>query len=126
MAPRLRRMHPYHPRRKRAQGNDLNKQILKDLKHTLSADVGSLIVLVEEGNAQQIPVAQQKAKSNFLKHSAEMQKLAEHMGDRYSRAVRDYLDSIDVIVHSAGTWLDHDKIRQCFVMGEKLDKELAA
>lgn len=125
MAPRLRRMKAYRPRR-RTKGLELFKQSLTDLKHKISSDVGSLIVLFEEGNPKQITEAQQRAKSDFLKHSSEMQKIAQKMGDRYLRAVRDYLDSVDMIVHSSAAWLDEAKIRNCYTMTEKLEKELKA
>lgn len=125
MAPRLRRMKAYHPR-KRSKGIDLLKQSLYDLKHKISSDVGSLVVLIEGGNADQIPEAQQKAKTDFLKYSSEMQKIAQKMGDRYIRAVRDYLDSVDMIVHSNATWIDDAKIRNCHHMAEKLEKEICA
>jgi hypothetical protein len=125
MAPRLRRMKSYRPRR-RAKGLDLHKQALHDLKHKISSDIGSLIVLYEEGNPTQITQAQQKAKSDFLKHSTEMQKIAQKMGERYLRAVRDYLDSVDIIVHSNATWLDEAKISHCYTMTERLEKEIAA
>ncbi len=125
MAPRLRRMKTYHPRR-RKKGLDLYKQSLHDLKHKISANVGSLIVLFEEGNPNQITSAQQKAKSNFLKHASEMQKIAQKMGDRYTRAVRDYLESVDRVVHSNAEWLDEAKINNCYTMTEKLEKEISA
>jgi len=123
MAPRLRRMKKYYPRR-RAKGLDLNKQALRDLQHKISADIGGLIILLEEGNPEQILSIQQKAKSDYLKHASEMQKLAQKIGDRYLRAVRDYLDSIDIIVHSE--WLDEAKIKHCFAMTAKLERELSA
>ena len=125
MAPRLRRMKTYHPR-KRSKAIDLNKQALHDLEHKISADVGSLIVLFKEGNTIQLPPAQQRVKSDFLKHGSEMQKIAQAMGERYVHAVRDYLDSVDVIVHSSSTWLDEAKILHCYSMQEKLEKTIAA
>jgi hypothetical protein len=125
MAPRLRKMKTYHPR-KRTKGLDLYKQCLHDLKHKISADVGSLIVLFEEGNMTQITSAKQKAKSDFLKYASEMQKIAQKMGDRYARAVRDYLESIDIIVHSNSEWLDEAKINSCYTMAERLGKEISA
>jgi hypothetical protein len=125
MAPRLRRMKKYHPRR-RAKRLDLNKQALHDLQHKISTDIGSLIVLMEQGNPQQIAIVQQKAKSDYLKHAYEMQKIAQQMGDRFVRAVRDYLDSVDIIVHSNVEWLDEAKIKHCFAMTQKLEKELSA
>jgi hypothetical protein len=126
MAPRLRRMKPYYPRKRRAKSNDLNKQALHDLEHKISSDVGALIVLYKEGNTAQIPSAQLKAKSDFLKYATEMQKIAQAMGDRYLHAVREYLDSVDVIVHSTSTWIDEAKVRHCESMKEKLEKEIAA
>lgn len=125
MGPRLRRMKTYRPRR-RTRGLDFYKQTLHDLKHKMSSDVGALIVFFEEGNLNQMASAQQKAKSDFLKHAFEMQKIAQKMGERYLRAVRDYLDSIDLILHSSSEWLDESKIRNCYTMAEKLEKELAA
>ena len=118
-------MKPYRPRR-RSSAIDLNKQALHDLAHKISSDVGGLIVLIEEGNSSQIASAQQKAKSDFLKHRTEMEKIAQKMGDRFVRAVWDYLDSVDMIVHSGTTWIDREKIRQCFTMTEKLEKEISA
>jgi hypothetical protein len=125
MAPRLRRMKNYRPRR-RVKGLDLHKQALHDLKHLISSDIGSLIVLYEEGNPIQITQAQQRAKSDFLKHAAEMQKIAKKMGERFSKAVSEYLDSVDMIVHSDSNWLDEAKINYCYTMTEKLEKELKA
>jgi hypothetical protein len=125
MGQRLRRMKIYHPRR-RIKGLDLHKQSLHDLQHRISADIGCLIVLCEEGNAHQISSAQQNARSGFLKHATEMEKIAQKMGDRYLRAVRDYLDSIDIIVHSDSVWLDEAKIRNCYTMTERLEKEISA
>ncbi len=124
MGPRLRKMKTYRPRR-RAKGIELNKQALHDLQHKISSDIGTLIVLYEEGNKDQITAAQQRAKSDFLKHASEMQKLAQKMGDRYQRAVSDYLDSVDMIVHSNVTWLDEAKISHCYTMTEKLEKEIS-
>jgi hypothetical protein len=125
MGLRLRRMKVYHPRR-RTKGLDLYKQTLHDIKHKISSDIGCLIVLFEEGNSDQITSAQQKAKSDFLKFGSEMQKIAQKMGERYLRAVRDYLDSIDIIIHSNSEWLDEAKINHCYTMAEKLEKELSA
>lgn len=126
MAPRLRRMKPYYPRKRRAKGIDTQKQVLKDLKHKISADVGTLIVFIEEGNTAKIEVAQQKAKAELLKHGPEMKKVAESMGERYARAVREYLDSVDSIVHTSAAWIDLAKIRHCHAMTENLEKQIAA
>lgn len=125
MAPRLRKMKPYHPR-KRAKNIDVQKQALRDLEHKISSEISSLILQCEEGNEQQIQDAKMKAKSGYLKHSDEMQKIAQHMGDRYSKAVRDFLDSVDMIVHCNSTWIDEAKVRNCYNMTQKLEKEISA
>jgi hypothetical protein len=116
-------MKPWHPRR-RGRGDELHKQALSDLRHRISSDIGCLIVLVEQGNINEIPAAQQRAKNDFLKHSTEMQKIAQKMGERFVRAVRNYLDSVDLIVHTNASWLDEAKIRHCFTMTQELEKEL--
>lgn len=128
MGPRLRRMKTYHPRRKRILSSDLElyKQSLHDLKHKIGSGIGSLIVLYEQGNLNQIMSAQLKARSEVLKHATEMQKIAQKLGDRFVRAVRDYIESVDIIVHSESPWLDDAKIRQCYAMDEKLEKEIRA
>lgn len=125
MGPRLRRMRTYRPRRRR-KGLTTEKQTLHDLKHKIGSDVGSLLVLIGEGNAEQITAAQQKAKNDLLKHAEEMRKIAQKMGERYAAAVRDYLDSVDTLVHTQAAWIDEAKVRTCNVMSEKLDRELAA
>jgi len=42
------------------------------------------------------------------------------------KAVRDYLDSIDTIIHTNAAWIDEAKIRHCYIMTEKLEKQIAA
>ncbi len=118
-------MDPYRPRRKN-KGIQAQKMALHDIKHRLSSDVGSLLVLIKEGQQEQIATAQQKAKNDFIKHSSEMQKIAQKMGEHYVKLVRDYLNSVDEIVHARSAWIDDAKIRHCHSMSEKLDKEISA
>lgn len=125
MGPRLRKMKTYRPRR-RTRGKSIYKQAIHDIKHRLSSDIGSLIVLIQEGNPPKITEAQQKAKVDFLKHAEEMKQIAQKMGNKYLKAVREYLDSVDAIVHTSTPWIDDAKIRQCFVASDKLDRELEA
>lgn len=125
MGQRLRRMKPYHPR-KRTKRVNLHRQTLRHLKHKISADVGGLIVLIREGNFMQVTHAQQKARSDFLKYAEEMRKIAQIMGTRFDRAVKDYLDSIDAIIHANATLLDDATIQNCHQMSERLERELKA
>ncbi|MBS0620799.1 MAG: hypothetical protein JSS61_05005 [Verrucomicrobia bacterium] len=123
MAPRLRHMRAYRPR-KRTKGASLHKQALHDLKHKISSNVGAMLVLHEEGDNSQFSLAQARAKSEFLKHRSEMEKIASTMGDRYMKAVRDYLNSVDTLLHVDPNWIDQEKIRTCYQMTERLEKEL--
>ncbi|HEY2809807.1 MAG TPA: hypothetical protein VGJ00_00220 [Rhabdochlamydiaceae bacterium] len=118
-------MKAYHPRR-RTRGKEIYKQSIHDIKHRLSADVGGFITLLKEGNNEQITQAQLKVKGDFLKHSEEMQHVAQKMGSKYLKAVKEYLESIDTVIHASSTWIDDSKIRQIYISGEKLDRELAA
>ena len=92
----------------------------------MSGEVSTLLLLCEEGSEQQIQAAKLKAKSGFLKYSDEMQQIAQQMGDRYVQAVRDFLSSVDEIVHSDTNWIDEAKVRNCYSMTQKLEKELGA
>jgi hypothetical protein len=118
-------MKPYYPR-KRAKNVETQKQQLRDLEHRISSEVNALILLCEEGNEKEVQHAKLKAKSGYLKHSDEMQKIAQHMGERYAKAVRNYLESVDHIVHSNALWIDEAKVRQCYQMTQQLEKEITA
>ena len=100
----------------------LEKQMLTDLEKRISLNVGSYLVLTEEGNPTQIALAHQKAKSEFLKFAPEMSRLALHLGGEISVVVADYLDSIDIVLHNE--MLDEDKISRCFHTTQRLQAEL--
>ena len=125
MGPRLRKMHAYHPRR-RTRGKELHKQAIHDIKHRISSDVNSYLILLKEGNATQITDAQIRAKTDFLKLSEEMQHIATKMGPKYVRAVRSYLDSVDAVVHTSKEWIDDATMSVCYKRSEELDRELSA
>ncbi len=125
MAPRLRRMRPYHPRKRSKKGPSLIRQALKDLKHRIDSDVGTIIVQYEQGNIEALSSAQLKAKSDFQKHSDEMQKLAQKLGDNYVSAVREFLSSAETLIHTQSTWIDEAKIRTCYASRQKLESELS-
>lgn len=117
------------PRRKTktqplTKGKTLLKQQLSDFEHQLSMDVGALLVLVSEGSQQQAAIANQKAKSNFLKFGPEMHRIAQELGGTLLEATEAYLDSIDAIVHSPKGFLDEAKITHCYKTTQKLQKEL--
>jgi predicted methyltransferase len=102
--------------------NVLEKQMLIDLEKRISLNVGSYLVLTEEGDPTQIALAHQKAKSEFLKFAPEMSRLALHLGGEISYVVADFLDSVDVVLHN--DLLDEDKIARCFHTTQRLQAEL--
>ncbi len=71
-----------------------------------------------------IEAAKMKAKSGYLKYCDKMQTIAQHMGERYVKVVRDFLDSVDIIVHSNSTWIDEAKVRNCYNMSQKLENKI--
>src|SRR5579864_5378244 len=126
MGPHLRRMKPYHPRRRRSKNPEVQKQALRDLEHRLASSVGALLLLAEQGNTQQFNTEKLKVRSDILKHSGEMQKLALNLGERYTTAVKTFLDSIDTIVQTEAQWLDQDKIRHFYQATQALEKTIVA
>ncbi len=126
MAPRLRRMKAYHPRRKRVKNLSLNKQALIDIEHKISIELGALVISFEQGNLTQTEAAKIKLKSAFQKHADEMKKLAEDMGHKYPQFVADFLDSVDTILHCNPNFIDPAKISHCYNMTHRLEAELKA
>ncbi len=102
----------------------IEKQKLADLQRRMSMNLGTLLVLFEEGSPEQIAMANQKAKMDLLKYGPEMLKLSQTMGMTYARIVEDYLDSIDQIVHSASGWVDEGKITHCYHMIQEIERAI--
>jgi hypothetical protein len=102
----------------------VEKQQLGDLEHLISMNVGNFLVLLEEGNPDQIDQAKLKARNDLIKFGIEMQKLAEKIGGNCPVAVDKFLQSVDEILHSAAGWIDEAKIARCFSATQKLEKEL--
>jgi hypothetical protein len=102
--------------------NALEKQMLVDLEKRISLNVGQYLVLTEEGDPTQIALAHQRAKSEFLKFAPEMSRLALHLGGEISYIVADFLDSIDVVLHTE--FLDEEKVSRCFHITQRLQSAL--
>lgn len=126
MGPRLRKMKPYHPRRRRSKNYQIQKQALKDLEHHLKTSVSALLLCIEQGNTQQFEAERLKVKSDYLKHSDEMQKIASEISERTRQAVKAFLESVDTIIHSEIQWIDEEKVRHCYSATQLLEKELLA
>ena len=104
--------------------NILERQMLNDLEQRININVGSFLVLSEEGDPQQIAFAHQQAKTEFLKFGPEMHKIAMRIGGPITQAVDEYLASIDMLLHCPATWIDEDKITHCYHTTQRLDAEL--
>lgn len=103
---------------------ELLKQKVRDLEHKLSIDIGCLLVLLTEGSSEQVALAGRKTKNDLIKFGPDMQKMAEEVGGKLPKAVDDYLESVDGIIHSATGWIDEAKITHCYNMTQRLQKEL--
>ncbi len=123
MTTRLRKMKPYHPRRS-SKAIKLNKQKLSDLEKKISSDIGSYLVLIEEGSSEQLQLAAQKAKTDLMKFGSDMQKLAGDIGGQIPRYVGEFIDSIDHILHSRSEWIDDAKVKSCYQATQRLEDAL--
>jgi hypothetical protein len=116
-----RRLRAYHQRRS-TKIVKLQKEQLADLERQISMDVGALLVLIEEGSAEQVFNATQKVRSDLLKYGPEMNSLATHMRGSFSKAVHDYLNTIDNIAKSSPGWCDEEKIHRHYEATQKLQR----
>ncbi len=116
-------MRTFKPRRS-SKTLRMERQRLMDLEHRLSADIGSFLVLLEQGTPHQIAEASQKARSDFMKVGSDMQKLATEIGGTLPKHVSEFLASIDHILHTGINWLDQNKINACYAATQKLENAL--
>ncbi len=117
-APILRRLRKAKPPRA------LMHQKMCDEKRRLSMNIGNYLVLLEEGTAEQVSLAKQRAKSELLKIGQEMEKLAADMGDKYTQLLREFLDSIEGILYAATDWVDEAKVTRYFNAEQKFEKTI--
>ncbi|MBM3207010.1 MAG: hypothetical protein FJZ57_00155 [Chlamydiae bacterium] len=102
----------------------LVKQQMADLEHRLSSDIGSFLVLLEQGNPEQIRLASIKARSDYAKISSEMQKLANELSGNFPEYVHNFLSSIDNILHTGVNWIDDAKMNDCYKATQQLEAAL--
>lgn len=119
----LRKMKDYHPRRS-SRIMSLSKQKLNDLERRISSDVGSFLVLLEGGSAEQVLSASQRARADVLKFGPDMKKLAGELGGNFPKLLGDFLESIDNILHTGVNWIDEAKIKACYSTTQKFEQAL--
>lgn len=98
-------------------------QRIKDLERMINMELGTYLVLIEEGSPQQIAFAKQKTRSSLLKYGPDMFVIAQHVGGVFPTFVEDFLTSVDDVVHATG-WVDQALITTCFHATERLDNAL--
>ncbi len=116
-----RRLKKYHPRRSRKTVKEQKQQLL-DLERKISSDVGKLLLLIENRQAEQVHETSLKVRSDLLKYGSEMSELAGHMHGVFPKAVQDFLSTLDQMTKSAPGWIEEDKVRRCYEVREKLYK----
>jgi len=122
MPDKPRKMKKYTPRR-HTHTEDLKKQQLGDFEHFLNLDLGSLLVLNEEGTKKQIEKAREKLNSDLKKHGEEMKKLATEMGEDYSETVDDFIKSAGEILSYIEN-IDPSQVKDHHKISEFLEKML--
>ena len=110
-----------HPEKK---SYPLQKQLLHDIEHKLSIDLGQFLLLIEEGKPEEIDHAQKMARGDLLKYGPEMQKLAQTLGAEYPNVVFQFLDSVDNLVHCPINFVDEVKINLCYKTMRTLERML--
>ncbi len=122
MAEHFKRMKKYQPRKTRSS-QSLKKQQLLDFEYLIGMDIGSFLVLIEEGADQQIEASRLKARSHLLKYGEEMRKLAQELGSDILLAVDQFIKSADDLIH-AGKLIDPALVNHHYKITEQLENKL--
>ncbi len=102
-------------------GKKTVKQELADLEHRISLEFGRFLVLMDEGSPADAALAKQTAKSGLLKYGPDMQRLANQLGGKIPEYVQEFLESLDVILHTQTMTIDPAKITACFKKARDLE-----
>ena len=97
------------------------RQELADLEHRISMEFGKFLVLLDEGSPADAALAKQKSKSGLLKYGPDMQRLAKELGGKIPQYVQEFLESLDVILHTQTATIDQAKITACFKKARELE-----
>ncbi len=97
-------MKKYTPRRRRSN-KAIQKRQLKDFEHLLDMDLGSFLILVEEGTPKQIQQARAKIRSNLLRYGSDMEAIGRDLGEGFPEYIRNYLKIMNDVVQNSGSQL---------------------
>ena len=102
----------------------LEKQQLRDCFKKLFGQVGSYLVLIEEGSMHQAVHARNIAKSDFHKIGPEMKKMAFQAGEKFPLLIEQFLAAVEGVVLSATGNVDAATIKEFNAASRALEKAL--
>lgn len=117
-------MKKYIPRRRRSN-KLVQKRQLQDFEHLLDMNVGTFLVLAEEGTLKQVENARAKMRSNLLKYGSEMEAIGRDLGEGFPEYIRNYLKTMNQIVQNSGSTVDPEIINQYRVQALNIRKKAA-
>lgn len=124
MKNKVRHMKKYTPRRRRSN-KLMQKRQLQDFEHLLDMNVGTFLILAEEGTLKQVENARAKMRSNLLKYGSEMEAIGRDLGEGFPEYIRNYLKTMNQIVQNSGTTVDPEIINEYRIQALNIRKKAA-
>lgn len=87
-------------------------EMLEKIERRISLNVGSFLILSEEGEPTQVALAFQKAKTEFSECGPEMHRIGQKLGGDLEVVIAQFLESVETVLHGEGM-LDEDLITLC-------------
>jgi len=118
-------MRKYTPRKRRSN-RDLQKQRIEDFEHLLSMDLGSFLILCDEGSDKQKEQAAEKLKRDFRKYSGDLEAVARDLGEEFAGSVEKYTRVFKRILETTDSKIDPASINEYRTCSKQIRKLLAA
>lgn len=125
MAPRLRKMEAFRPRPRKKRIME-TKTTLLDLERKISQDLGALILFIEQKETLKISSLQLRLRADVHKHADQMAEAAKPLGPKAVAAVRQFLDSLNSVLHTKPEFIDPALLHTCYAKQQELEKILQA
>jgi hypothetical protein len=117
-------MKKYTPRRRRSN-KDIQKRQLQDFEHLLDMDLGTFLVLFEEGTPKQIQQARSKMRSDLLKYGSDMEAIGRDLGEGFPEYIRNYLKTMNHIIQNSASTIDPEVLNEYRKQAQILRKRAA-
>lgn len=114
----------YTPRRRRSN-KELQKRQLQDFEHMLNMDLGSFLILSEEGTVKQIAAARAKMRSDLLKYGSDMEAIGRDLGEGFPEYIRNYLKTMSLIVQNSSSTIDPQMLNEFRKQAQTLRQKAA-